>query len=279
MTTPSGIRNRRPTKKAGGRRPPPLGQHFLTSSAIIRTMADTAGVTAQEHVLEIGPGKGILTEELLARGANVTAVEKDPLLYEYLGEKFARYIATKQLALISGDIRNFDPGLLPAYKLVANIPYYLSGYIIEKFLSCGHQPISMTLMVQREVAERICAKDGRESLLSIAVKAYGTPSLVRRVARGSFSPPPEVDSAIIHIANISKKTFKTLTEKDFFAIIRAGFSHRRKKLLNNLSLIHNGQKLISVFQTIGLNLNTRAEELSLEQWVALAREIGTQNAK
>ena len=199
-----------------------LGQHFLKSQKAIETMVKTSGAQTGDLVLEIGPGMGVLTEALLQAGASVVAVEKDDLLIPVLEEKFEKEIKSGQLKLIHDDILNFDVskvpfggselprGTLDTYKLVANIPYYITGQIIRIFLEAENQPESMTLLVQKEVAERIVARDEKESLLSLSVKAYGTPKYVEKVPRGAFAPAPNVDSAIIHISNISKNNFRKI---------------------------------------------------------------------
>ncbi len=186
-----------------------LGQHFLHDAYYLALIVEAAEVTAGERILEIGPGEGVLTRELLAHGAVVTAIEKDRRLIPLLEETFAKEISEKKLFLIESDVLELDAAALIAspYKLVANIPYYITGAIMEKFLSSESQPSTMTLLVQREVAERI-ARGPKESILSLSVKAYGEPKYVKTVPAGAFSPPPEVDSAIITIKNISRNNFK-----------------------------------------------------------------------
>ena len=178
-----------------------LGQNFLTRDHYAIIMAEKAMVGQKDTVLEIGPGKGILTAILLKKAGHVIAVEKDPELVVFLKERFANEIKKQKLTLVSGDI--FTYHLPPiTYKLIANIPYYITGEIIRHFLSNDKQPQSLTLMVQKEVAERIVARNKKESLLSLSVKAYGEPEIVARVSAGNFFPKPKVDSAIIHIAGI-----------------------------------------------------------------------------
>ena len=180
-----------------------LGPHFLTSRRALAYIVDAAELTSADTVLEVGPGTGFLTEALLARAGRVIAIEKDARLVSGLAERFAAERASGRLELVHADVRSFDPSdwklEIRNWKLVANIPYYLTGDLIRQFLTCDVQPSRMVLMLQREVAERIVAKDGKESLLSISVKAYGTPRIVARVPAGSFSPLPKVDSAILLI--------------------------------------------------------------------------------
>ena len=238
-----------------------LGQNFLKSKKAIGDMVRAAGVSRGDTVLEIGPGKGILTESLLEAGAKVVAVETDRELIPFLQEKFAEYLESKQLEIIEADILEFDVNL-KQYKLVANIPYYITGAIIRKFLESDFQPTSMTLLVQKEVAERIVARDGKESILSISVKAYGEPSIISKVSKRYFTPEPKVDSAIIHIAHISKDNFKKVTEKAFFKVVKAGFAQKRKTLGKNLSQI--GAKLPN-----WLPEKVRAEDIKLSDWFSI----------
>lgn len=252
-----------------------LGQHFLTSAALAAALTSAAAIKKGETVLEIGPGTGILTAELLkSRAGRVLAVEKDKTLLPLLEERFVKEISADKLSIIEADISSFDPQGLQNYKVAANIPYYLTGEILRKFLSHTHQPLSMTLMLQREVTKRILAKNGKESLLSLSVKAYGKPSLVRLVSRGSFHPPPKVESAILHIGPISRRFFRDLEEKLFFKLLKAGFAHRRKMLISNLSKIAPRTKIREALARAHKGEKVRAEELNLEDWRALALFIG-----
>ena len=251
-----------------------LGQHFLYSEHYIGLIADAAQIQKGERILEIGPGDGVLTAELLARGAEVVAIEKDTRLIPMLEEKFKEDIREKKLSLIEGDVLEINIETLElksgAYKLVANIPYYITGAIIEKFLSASVQPRDMTLLVQKEVAERI-ARDKKESILSLSVKAYGVPKYIHTVPAGAFSPPPSVDSAILHIANVSHKNFADAAqEKRFFEIVHAGFAHKRKLLGRNLEPIL-GENYSSILQNTGIDEKARAEDVPLEAWLQLAQ--------
>ncbi len=248
-----------------------LGQHFLTSHAIIAEIISSSNISPTDTVLEIGPGRGILTRGLLDTEAKVIAVEKDDTLIPELQKKFAKEIASGKLSLVHEDILDMKP-LAGAYKLVANIPYYITGQIIRQFLEIENQPASMTLLIQKEVAERIVARDGKESLLSLSVKVFGTPRLVRKVLPGSFTPPPTVDSAILTVNDISRKKLSGVEEKKFFVLLHLGFAHKRKQLLPNLAETSEYKKdiLTEVFARCGLDNKCRAEDVSLEQWIELA---------
>ncbi|MHB1118376.1 MAG: ribosomal RNA small subunit methyltransferase A [Minisyncoccota bacterium] len=270
-----------------------LGQNFLNSKTVARDIVRAAELASADTVLEIGPGKGFLTEELIASGAHVIAVEKDDRMIPLLSEKFAEEITQGRFTLIHGDIVELLEGntlpIPPSYKVVANIPYYLTGYLIRAFLEARDKPERMILMLQKEVAERIVARPpahharagdkkpldsarGKESILSIAVKAYGTPRIVKKVPARYFTPAPNVDSAVLAIKNISNKNFiDGITEKNFFEILKAGFAHKRKKLAGNLRELF-GDKTLMMLDQAHIDPNARAEDITLDQWVALVKK-------
>lgn len=243
-----------------------LGQNFLKSEKALTSIVRAGNIDPTDTILEIGPGTGALTEKLLGTGAKVIAVEKDDELFKNLKEKFKN----ENLELVHGDILDLETSQLPAYKLIANIPYNITGAILEKFLSANNKPSLCVLLVQKEVAERIVARDGKESILSISVKAYGTPRYVERVLAGSFVPAPQVDSAIIAIENISADFFQNFSELEFFRLLKAGFKAKRKKLLSNLSQIFDKKEVEQAFQALNLDENARAEDISPEVWQKLA---------
>jgi len=228
-----------------------LGQHFLTNPKIPEIMAETVDVSDNDVVLEIGPGTGILTKELLKRGARVIAVEADIRAVEVLLKMFKDEIAGGNLTLKHADIREInlsDLGLKEhKYKLIANIPYYISGMLFRMFLSSNFQPSSLVFLVQKEVAERI-VRSKKESLLSLGIKAYGNPKYIKTVKKGNFKPSPKVDSAVIEISNISHERFKKVPEDFFFEVLRVGFSAKRKQLLGNLSKLFDRKTLVHIFQ-------------------------------
>ncbi|MEI6660297.1 MAG: 16S rRNA (adenine(1518)-N(6)/adenine(1519)-N(6))-dimethyltransferase RsmA [bacterium] len=255
-----------------------MGQNFLKSAEALRAMCTASELTDKDIVLEIGPGKGALTEKLLEKANKVIAIEKDRDLIEILKEKLPSYISSGKLVLIEDDILEFNPsdhGLKAGqYKIVANIPYNITGAILKKFLQLVPSPISMTLLVQKEVAERIVARDGKESILSLSVKAYGQAKYVMKVAKRFFSPAPKVDSAIIHIGLISKGNFSnTDAESHFFEVIHAGFSHKRKYAKRNLESVgFAGSELDKMFEDLHINPQARAEDIPLSIWLAISRQ-------
>ncbi|MFA5792009.1 MAG: 16S rRNA (adenine(1518)-N(6)/adenine(1519)-N(6))-dimethyltransferase RsmA [Candidatus Paceibacterota bacterium] len=272
-----------------------LGQNFLKSILALRKIIETGEIKPDDIILEIGPGKGALTEKLLEKAGLVVAVEKDRELFQFLKIKFAEKIKSKSLLLIQEDILEFQITNyeLRNYKIIANIPYNITGVILKKFLTEKNQPESMVLMVQHEVARRIVAHDKKESILSISVKAYGKPKMIMKVPARYFSPAPKVDSAIISIKNISRKNFALNSpleeyplgggglstpsrqratpqegnnEERFWKIVKAGFAHKRKKLSSNLKTLQNVNK--TSISELG---NKRAEDLTLLDWISLAR--------
>lgn len=261
-----------------------LGQHFLNSKHVLSKRIEAGQIKNGEKILEIGPGTGILTEALLQSGANVIAIEKDMRAVDLLKEKFQIEINEGKLELIYADILeteaqdqyNQENGLIPKepYSIIANIPYYITGAILEKFLEKGPRPTKMILLVQKEVAERVIARDGKESVLSVSVKAFGNPSIIAKVPRGAFSPPPSVDSAILMIENISNNQFidKNVDISSFFEIIKAGFAHKRKYLIRNLEEKMNKNDLENIWSKLGLNPKIRAEEITINQWFDIVKK-------
>jgi 16S rRNA (adenine1518-N6/adenine1519-N6)-dimethyltransferase len=272
-----------------------LGQNFLKSQPALHAMCSASNITKSDVVLEIGPGKGALTEKLLECAGTVIAIEKDRDLITILEERFKDVISSGNLVLVHGDILNFNPEgynlKAHSYKIAANIPYNITGAIIKKFLTETLQPSDMTLLVQKEVAERIVARDGKESILSLSVKAYGTPTYVMKVGKRFFSPEPKVDSAIIKISNISKGKMPEAEgvrplldpplikgrrnsdpESNFFRILHAGFAHKRKFAMRNLEGAgFQKEELRKIFQELNLSEKARAEDIPPPKWLLISR--------
>jgi 16S rRNA (adenine1518-N6/adenine1519-N6)-dimethyltransferase len=252
-----------------------LGQHFLNADWVARDLVAAVHPREGEVIVEVGPGKGALTEKLLATGNVVLAIEKDEALGEFLLEKFKAEIAAGKLHLMIGDIRDgdtYDALEGRPYVVAANIPYYITGEIIRDFLTAKHQPRSLALLIQKEVADRIVARDGKESILSLSVKAYGTPKIVAKVPAGCFNPPPSVDSAILLIQNVSRDFFAHTSEDMFFKAVKAGFASKRKQLGGNLQKVFE-EKATRALQAADIDPTTRAEDVGLEKWGLIAKNL------
>lgn len=261
-------------KRSGARPGARLGQHFLKHAWAARSLAHAAKPQAGETILEIGPGKGVLTKALLTLG-RVIAIEKDPALVTLLRGTFSEELRDGRLTLVEADIRDVTPHALGLaagkYVLAANIPYYITGEIIRHFLETDAPPRAMALLIQKEVAQRIVSTT--ESILSLSVKAYGVPKIVEKVSRTHFSPSPRVDSAIILVDHISKTFFEHLSEAHFFEVVRAGFASKRKYLANNLAVRFGKDAVQHAFIHLEIPEKARAEDVALAQWKGLAEML------
>jgi 16S rRNA (adenine1518-N6/adenine1519-N6)-dimethyltransferase len=253
-----------------------LGQHFLQARHYLEAVANAAEVKKDSLVLEIGPGEGALTAVLLAQGAKVTAIEKDRRLIPILTEKFASEITDERLTIIEADALEFEPNFNDNYTVVGNIPYYITGALIRKYLTTTNQPSTLVFLIQKEVAERItnhglASKNPKESILSLSVQVYGTPKYVTTVPAGAFVPPPKVDSAILAVTNVSRNNFKdTAQEERFFALVKAGFAQKRKLLKRNVEELL-GKNATEALTKADIPLNARAEDVPLNKWLALSQ--------
>lgn len=253
-----------------------LGQHFLNSDYVPKKMCDAANLAVGDTVVEVGPGTGILTKEILARGAKVIAIETDMRAIDSLKGTFLEEIADGRLTIFHHDARSVHPADFGVahqqYKVVANIPYYISGSLFRSFLDTDCQPADLVFLVQKEVAQRI-ARDEKESLLSLSVKVFGTPTYICTVKRGHFTPPPKVDSAIIAIHNISLENFSQTERAELFELLHLGFGQKRKQLLGNLAKKYPRETLTSLFTQQGIALDIRAEDLAPETWFPLLEAL------
>ena len=268
-----------------------LGQNFLIDEKVLGKIIQASELSKNDIVLEIGPGLGTLTNELIKKCKRVVAIEKDKKMAELIKEEcdeippapFAKGGETNGFSssvnIINDDILKINLNELinkhsenKKYKLISNIPYYITSSVIKLFLENSIQPELIVLLVQKEVAERICAKPGKLSVLALSVQIYGEPEIINYVDKSSFYPKPKVDSAILRIKNI-KKNYSEEHYKKLFKIIKIGFSSKRKKLLNNLSagLQIDKKESESILQQAKINSNARAQELSLEEWDKLVK--------
>lgn len=255
-----------------------LGQHWLNDPASLEAMCEAAAVQAGDVVLEIGPGYGTLTGRLLARGADVIALEFDESLIAGLSAAFANP-PHGRFSVEHGDIRTYDLSALPlGYKVVANIPYYLTSNLIQLLSETSNPPVMAVLLVQKEVAERVAAEPGSMSILSVTAQFYWEVSLGREVPAALFAPPPKVDSQILIMRKRVRPLFPDADTNDFFRMVKAGFAQKRKTLLNSLSggLRMDRQQAAMLLQTAGIDPAARAQTLSLAQWHQLY--LSSQNA-
>ena len=241
-----------------------FGQNFLINKKTILDVIKGAGLLETDIVLEIGPGKGALTKELIKKVKKVIAVEKDQRLVDFLKEDLKDF---NNIEIIHKNILDISPAYAK-YKIVANIPFYITAPVIRKFLEIENPPKEMTLIVQKEVAQRICAKPPRMSILAVSVQFYADTKILSYISKRSFRPTPKVDSAIIKIT--PKKKPEVDPEK-FFKIVKAGFSQPRKQLINNLSskLKINKKELGFLLLNRGIKPTQRAETLSINDWLDL----------
>ncbi len=258
-----------------------LAQNFLMEATHLVRIADAAALTATDTVLEIGPGLGSLTQYLAAQAGRVVAVELDDRLIELLRTHFADQ---PHVQIVHGDILTLEPGALvraapneeaTAYKVVANLPYYITNAVLRHLLERDCRPTQIVVLVQKEVAERICAQPGDLSLLAVSVQFYAEPTLVHRVPAGAFYPPPKVDSAVLHLAVRPEPAVADVNPVAFFRVVRAGFSQKRKQLGNTLSggLHLPKAELTATLTNLGIDPTRRAETLTLEEWGVLTRAL------
>ncbi len=251
-----------------------LGQHFLIDNEVLQQILSAAELTTDDIVIEIGPGLGILTRELIRRAKRVIAVELDDKLADFLRQEMTSF---PNVQVINGDILKIDPSdLVPEperYKVVANLPYYITSPVLRHFLEASARPGLMVVMVQKEVAEAIAAGPGKRSLLSISVQFYGHPTIMSVVPAESFYPAPEVDSAILLIGLYPEPAVAVDDVDSFFKTVRAGFASPRKQLVNSLSYGLGLPKadIINVLEKANISLQRRAETLTLEEWAQLRR--------
>ncbi|MBI3627417.1 MAG: ribosomal RNA small subunit methyltransferase A [Candidatus Sungbacteria bacterium] len=263
---------------AAGLRPNKLlGQHFLIDQNVLKKIVAQADVKPSETILEIGPGLGILTFDLAKRAKRVMAVEKDRQMFEVL-EKEIRQRGVKNIELVRDDILRLAEKFfrdIREYRVIANIPYYLTSRLIRKLLAEVSPPQEIILMVQKEVAERMMARPPQMNLLALSVQAYGRPKKLFSVSRESFWPPPLIDSALISISAISKNFFTHhhIPEKKFFEIARRAFQTKRKTILNGLAQFSSKQKLEKLLRDVGIDPNRRPETLSLLDWIAIVSQL------
>lgn len=248
-----------------------LGQHWLKDRDILAAIADEAGLSSSDTVLEIGPGLGTLTSELLRRAGRVEAVEFDAELARKLPGQFPG----KNLTVVNEDILSYDlESLPPGYKVIANVPYYITSKIVEKLMTARNKPSVAVLLVQKEVAERIAAEPGDMSILAVSAQLYATAKLGVLVPKHFFTPPPKVDSQVIVLTTRSQPLVAPEDERALFRVVKAGFSAKRKKLRSSIAagLAIDKRAAEVLLHHAGIDSELRAEDLSIDDWLRLAKD-------
>ncbi|MEK7659493.1 MAG: 16S rRNA (adenine(1518)-N(6)/adenine(1519)-N(6))-dimethyltransferase RsmA [Patescibacteria group bacterium] len=248
-----------------------LGQNFLVNPRILDKIVAAAEITKEDIVLEVGPGTGNLTKKLAEKAEKVIAIEKDRRLVPILNQQLS---ANSNVEIINEDILKFNPIgsklLAGGYKIVANIPYYITSRFLRKIFTEWPKPKLVVLTIQKEVAQRIIARPPKMSLLAVSVQLFAELKIVGYISKENFRPRPKVDSTIIKLA--PKEKLPTDNHEKFFKIIRAGFSQKRKLLISNLEkLAVNKNKLAEIFKKTEINPKSRAENLSIENWIKLTK--------
>ena len=255
------------------------GQNFLLDDIVLQDIVDAAEVNQNDAVLEIGPGVGNLTRYLLDKAGFVLSVEKDPKFYPLLKSIKKDYPNNFRFEIADALDFNFQEFFkeqgFNSYKVVANIPYYITGKILQMLMAAEFKPASVIILTQKEVAENVTAKVGDLSLLPISVQLYGEPKLIMKVPARSFYPAPKVDSAVLKIDLFKRPKYKIEDEKKFFKLLRACFAGKRKQihntLANNLKL--NKDRVDKILRETKINPAARPQELSIEQWISLSEKI------
>ena len=252
-----------------------LGQHWLKDRDILANIADDANINEDDTVLEIGPGLGTLTSELLRRAKKVVAVELDGDLAAKLPKQFPG----TSLEVVNQDILSFDLTRLPEnYVVVANVPYYITSKIIQLLTTAVNKPRTIVLLIQKEVAVRLAATPGDMSILAVSAQIYAEVELSDVVPAKFFTPPPKVDSQVVVLNTRAEAMVKPEDEKLFFRVVKAGFSAKRKKLRSSISSGLHISKIEAeeLLKSVNISPDDRAEQLSLEDWIRLSKAVRTQ---
>jgi 16S rRNA (adenine1518-N6/adenine1519-N6)-dimethyltransferase len=259
-----------------------LGQNFLTDSFHLSKIVEAADLTAEDTVLEIGPGPGTLTRLLAEAARRVIAVELDSHMVNLLKNEFGHLqnLTVVEADILQTDIEVLIPNLsrtspFPSFKVVANLPYYITSAVMRHLLETTPRPERMVVTVQKEVAQRMIAGPGKMSVLAVSVQFYGQPKLVHRIPAGAFYPPPKVDSAVVRVDTFPQPPLVVGDVRHFFRVVKAGFSQKRKQLKNSLAAgLHRPvSEIVAAMQQVEINPTRRAETLSLIEWGQLAKVL------
>ena len=245
-----------------------LAQHFLVDQGVLANIIHAADLSLDDTVVEVGPGRGVLTRELVKAAGRVVAVELDSELASSLPRRLGN---PPNLTVLHADARRVDLGHLGDYKVVANLPYYAANPLVRRFLEAEHKPLYMVVMVQREVAESMAALPGKMTLLSVGVQFYGTPKIICTVPPSSFRPPPKVDSAVLRIDVLPNPRQEVDDVPRFFELAQAGFAAPRKQMRNSLVLgmKWSADQAGDFLQRAGIDARRRPGSLNIEEWIGL----------
>lgn len=251
-----------------------FGQNFLIDPHALQKIVQTAQIDKNDWVIEVGPGLGVLTRELLKKAKKVTSIELDKKLIQILENEMKEF---KNFELINMDALKFTPRPGKRYKVVANIPYNITSPLISQFLELQNRPTKMLLLIQKEVAEKICAKEGNLNVLAIHVQIFCSPKIVGKVGKNSFFPEPKICSAILEVEMLDKPLIDRKDYKKFLKIVHAGFAHKRKTILNSLSrnLKIKKDEIEKILIKLNIDIKARPQSLSIENWKDLMVTIQT----
>lgn len=263
-----------------------LGQNFLADPFHLEKIVEAADLSPEDVVLEIGPGPGTLTRLLAERAGQVIAVELDPAMVNLLRQEYshlenltvveADILATNIETLLANSLpAPREASLLPTYKVVANLPYYITSAVVRHLLESRPAPTRLVVMVQKEVGQRMVAEPGKMSVLAVSVQFYGQAQLVHHVPAEAFYPPPKVDSAVVRIDTFAEPPVPVADVDHFFRVVKAGFGQKRKQLKNSLTagLSKKSAEIVAALDQAGLDPTRRAETLSLEEWGRLVEAL------
>jgi len=269
---------KRQLRQSGLRARKSLGQHFLADASVLQTIVEAAELSPADTVIEVGPGLGILTAELVRRAGNVVAVELDTKLALQLKRRLA---SPANLRVINADILKVSPSELlegtSRYKVVANLPYYITSPVLRYFMEASPKPSLMVVMVQKEVGEAIVSGPGKMSLLAVSLQTYSKPRIISHVPAQCFYPPPKVDSVVVRFDLLPEPAVKVADMGGFFDLVRAGFSSPRKQLRNSLAhgLGMKPAEVTLLLERANIDSKRRAETLILEEWAKLYEVLET----
>lgn len=249
-----------------------LGQNFLINKQVVKQLIQVSNIASEETVVEIGPGLGILTKEIKDQAQKVIAIEKDKKLAKFLKQRFSK----SNVEIIAQDFLNFKLNTIPSnYKVIANLPFYISSPAVKKLLQAENQPNLITLIIQKEVAERIAAQPPKMNFLAILTQFYCNPKKIADVSKNDFWPSPDVKGAILQLQPDDKYSrFSENSFNKFFQIVEAGFRHPRKQIKNNLTELNQSkEQIVTKLEKLNIDPKDRPEDLKLKDWIKLTKDL------